>query len=156
MPGAYREHGPLGEHLRYVERAARRLARAIFAGMARWQGRLEHRQAYLGRIVDIGAEVFAMAASCVRATAERDTHPDGVELAAAFCEQARVRVDALFGALWHNSDRSDRRLARPRCQTCDDVFPVLSRCPGLTWKAGCRRAARLSETGLPFPQCSVS
>jgi len=80
--------------------------------MARWQGRLEHRQAYLGRIVDIGAEVFAMAASCVRATAERDTHPDGVELAAAFCEQARVRVDALFGALWHNSDRSDRRLAR--------------------------------------------
>ena len=63
-------------------------------------------------IVDIGAEVFAMAASCVRATAERDTHPDGVELAAAFCEQARVRVDALFGALWHNSDRSDRHLAR--------------------------------------------
>ena len=112
VPGAYREHGPLAEHLRYVERAARRLARATFAGMARWQGRLEHRQAYLGRIVDIGAELFAMAASCVRATAERDFHPDGVELAAAFCEQARVRVDALFGELWHNSDRSDRRLAR--------------------------------------------
>ncbi|MCG6567720.1 acyl-CoA dehydrogenase family protein [Tessaracoccus sp. ZS01] len=112
VPGSFREHGPLAEHLRYVERAARRLARGVFAGMARWQGRLEHRQAYLGRIVDIGAELFAMSASCVRATAEKENNPEGVELAGAFCEQARVRVDALFGALWHNSDRSDRHLAR--------------------------------------------
>ncbi|GAA4892067.1 acyl-CoA dehydrogenase family protein [Tessaracoccus lubricantis] len=112
VPGSFRGHGALAGHLRYVERAARRLARAVFAGMARWQGRLEYRQAYLARIVDIGAELFAMSASCVRATAEKDSNPDGVELAAAFCEQARVRVDALFDALWHNSDRSDRHLAR--------------------------------------------
>jgi hypothetical protein len=112
VPGAYRQFGPLAEHVRFVERSSRRLAAAIFAGMARWQGAMERRQAFLGRAVDIGAELFAMTACCVRAKAEASTDPTGVELADAFCEQARVRVEALFTALWHNSDASDRKLAR--------------------------------------------
>lgn len=112
VPGAYRDFGPLAEHVRYVERASRKLAASIFAGMARWQGRMERRQAFLGRVVDIGAELFAMTASCVRAKAEAKSDPTGLELADAFCQQARIRVDALFGALWHNSDASDRKLAK--------------------------------------------
>ncbi|GAB3817541.1 acyl-CoA dehydrogenase family protein [Tessaracoccus terricola] len=112
LPTSYLEFGRLAKHVRFMERASRRLARQVFAGMARWQGRLEHRQAYLGRAVDIGAELYAMAASCVRARAQQATHPDGVELADAFCRQARVRVDALFRALWRNSDTSDRKLAK--------------------------------------------
>ena len=112
MPGAYREFGPLAEHVRFVERSSRRLAASIFAGMVRWQGGMERRQAFLGRAVDIGAELFAMSASCVRARAEADADPAGVELADGFCTQARVRVDALFRALWHNSDAPDRALAR--------------------------------------------
>ena len=111
-PGAYADFGELAGHLRWVERASRRLARNIFAGMARWQGRLEHRQAFLGRAVDIGAELYAMAASCVRARAEREAHPEGVELADAFCGQARVRAEALFTALWRNTDATDRTLAK--------------------------------------------
>ena len=112
LPGSYVDFGLLADHVRYVERSSRRLARSIFAGMARWQGAMERRQAFLGRAVDIGAELFAMTACCVRAKAESDAHPEGVELADAFCRQARVRADALFTALWHNSDASDRSLAR--------------------------------------------
>jgi len=112
VPGSYHEFGPLAEHVRYLERSSRRLAASIFAGMARWQGALEHRQAFLGRAVDIGAELFAMTAACVRAKAEGPDRPESVELADAFCEQSRVRVDALFTALWHNSDASDRRFTR--------------------------------------------
>src|SRR5215472_10575920 len=52
-PRAYREFGPLAAHLRYVERASRKLARATFCGMARWQGGLERKQGFLGRIVHI-------------------------------------------------------------------------------------------------------
>src|SRR5712691_11136928 len=66
-PRAYSEFGPLAAHLRYVERASRKLARVTFYGMGRWQGRLERKQGFLGRIVDIGAELFAMSAVCVRA-----------------------------------------------------------------------------------------
>jgi hypothetical protein len=97
--------------LRYVERASRRLARSTFYAMSRWQGNLEYKQRFLGRIVDIGAELFAMTAACVRAQRDR---ADGtaVELAGAFCRQARVRAEQLFDQLWHNSDDSDRALAR--------------------------------------------
>jgi alkylation response protein AidB-like acyl-CoA dehydrogenase len=111
LPTSFTEFGSLAVHLRYVERASRRLARSTFYAMSRWQGKLEYRQRFLGRIVDIGAELFAMTAACVRA--QRDG-ADGtvVELADAFCSQARVRAERLFDELWHNSDDSDRALAR--------------------------------------------
>jgi alkylation response protein AidB-like acyl-CoA dehydrogenase len=117
-PGAYGEFGPLATHLRYVERASRKLARATFYGMARWQGRLEHKQGFLSRIVDIGAELFAMSAACVRAqldaTAASGTERGEVasELAGLFCAQARLRAEELFGQLWSNTDAADSALAR--------------------------------------------
>jgi alkylation response protein AidB-like acyl-CoA dehydrogenase len=111
LPTSFSEFGPLASHLRYVERASRRLARSTFYGMSRWQGKLEHKQRFLGRIVDIGAELFAMTAACVRAQRDR---ADGtaVALADAFCQQARVRAEQLFDGLWQNSDDSDVALAR--------------------------------------------
>jgi alkylation response protein AidB-like acyl-CoA dehydrogenase len=117
-PGAYGEFGPLAAHLRYVERASRKLARATFYGMARWQGRLEHKQGFLGRIVDIGAELFAMSAACVRAQLDAadagGTERGAVafELAGLFCAQARLRAEELFGQLWSNTDTADSALAR--------------------------------------------
>ncbi len=116
-PRSFAEFGPLAEHLRFVERGSRRLARSTFYGMARWQGRLEHKQGFLGRIVDIGAELFAMSAVCVRARMQlEDDGPEigaaAQELADAFCQQARLRVERLFDALWDNTDRGDERLAR--------------------------------------------
>ncbi len=117
-PGAYGEFGPLATYLRYVERASRKLARVTFYGMARWQGRLERKQGFLGRIVDIGAELFAMSAVCVRAqldaTAGRGTERGAVasELAGLFCAQARLRAEELFGQLWSNTDAADSALAR--------------------------------------------
>ena len=117
-PRAYNDFGPLATHLRYVERASRKLARVTFYGMARWQGRLEHKQRFLGRIVDIGAELFAISAACVRAqhdmAAATGTGRDATaaELAGLFCAQARLRAEELFGQLWRNTDSPDAALAR--------------------------------------------
>lgn len=115
-PRSYGEFGRLGKHLRFVERSSRRLARQTFYGMGRWQAKLEHKQAFLGRIVDIGAELFAMAACCSRAEMLLRTHPEhgatAFELAEAYCEQARVRVDEFFDQLWRNTDDGDHHLSR--------------------------------------------
>ncbi len=117
-PGAYGEFGPLAAHLRYVERASRKLARVTFYGMGRWQGRLERKQGFLGRIVDIGAELFAMSAVCVRAQLDAEVaagtrrRAPARELADAFCMHARLRAEALFGQLWTNTDAADSALAR--------------------------------------------
>jgi alkylation response protein AidB-like acyl-CoA dehydrogenase len=109
VPRAYGEFGPLAGHLRFVERASRRLARQTFYAMSRWQGRMERKQRFLARIVDIGAELFAISAACVKAAADGDR---AVALADAFAVQSRVRVDELFDRLWRNSDDSDLALAR--------------------------------------------
>jgi alkylation response protein AidB-like acyl-CoA dehydrogenase len=109
-PSSYREFGALAPHVRFVERSARKLARSTFYGMARWQGGLEHRQAFLGRIVDIGAELFAISAAVVRAEMLDD--PAARDLADLFARQSRRRVDALFRALWRNTDTRDVRAAR--------------------------------------------
>ncbi|MEY7973151.1 acyl-CoA dehydrogenase family protein, partial [Saccharomonospora xinjiangensis] len=114
-PGSFREFGALAPHLRFVERSARKLARATFYGMARWQARLQRRQGFLGRVVDIGAELFAMAATCVRAAALRGEDEEqgrtAERLADTFCRQSRLRVERLFDALWTNTDDEDRELA---------------------------------------------
>ncbi|HEV8054972.1 MAG TPA: acyl-CoA dehydrogenase family protein [Nocardioidaceae bacterium] len=115
VPSSYGEFGRLAKHLRYVERSSRKLARQTFYGMSRWQAKLEHRQGFLARIVDIGAELFAMAAVCSRAEMLRTEQPArgdaAYELADAFCAQSRVRVEELFERLWRNTDDVDQRIA---------------------------------------------
>ncbi|MEV4975639.1 acyl-CoA dehydrogenase family protein [Streptomyces scopuliridis] len=118
LPGSYAEFHPAGHpdlstHLRYVERSARKLARSTFYAMSRWQGRMETKQGFLGRIVDIGAELFAMSAACVRAELMRaggDHGREAYQLADVFCRQARIRVEELFTRLWSNTDDLDRKV----------------------------------------------
>ncbi|MCX2967551.1 MULTISPECIES: acyl-CoA dehydrogenase family protein [Streptomyces] len=115
LPHAYSDFGPLAEHLRYVERHSRRLARATFYAMSRWQGKMESKQGFLGRIVDIGAELFAMSAACVRAeklSQDNDHGREAHQLADAFCHQSRLRVEELFTRLWKNTDDLDHKVVR--------------------------------------------
>ena len=117
LPGSYTEFGALAGHLRYIERTARKLARSTFYAMSRWQGRMESKQGFLGRIVDIGAELFAMSASASRAAmlrqhGQEEQRTAAYQLADAFCRQSRIRIDELFGRLWTNTDDLDRKVVR--------------------------------------------
>jgi alkylation response protein AidB-like acyl-CoA dehydrogenase len=115
-PSSFSEFGPLAKHLRYVERGSRRLARQTFYGMGRYQAALEYRQAYLGRIVDIGAELFAIAAAVAYADTIGREHPErkqeAIELADLFAHQARHRADTLFHELWTNTDDENKAGAK--------------------------------------------
>lgn len=115
-PTSYAEFGVLATHLRFVERSSRKLARQTFYGMSRWQAKMEYRQAFLGRVVDIGAELFAIAAACSRAemlrTDDEARGRSAHQLADVFCQQSRLRVERLFTELWSNSDDADLRLAK--------------------------------------------
>ena len=110
-PGSYRELGELAKHLRYVERSSRKLARSTFYGISRWQAKTERKQAFLGRIVDIGAELFAIASAVVYANTIASEHSERAEeareLADLFSRQARRRAESLFGDLWSNDDADD-------------------------------------------------
>ena len=115
-PGSFSEFGDLAKHVRYVERHARKLARSIFYAMGRYQARLEQKGHLLGRIVDIGAELYAIACACVYADTIRREQPDrrreAMELADLFCGQARRRADRLFSELWANDDKAQYKAAQ--------------------------------------------
>ena len=102
------EFGDLAGHLRFVERMGRKLARQIFHGMVVYQGKLQNKQAFLFRLVDIANELFAMAATVSRVQAMRrrgQPHAaEAGELAELFCRDSRRRVAALFRDLWGNDD----------------------------------------------------
>jgi hypothetical protein len=112
---SYGRLGPLAGHLRFVERTSHRLALALFHSAVRHRTRLAYRQQLLGRLVDIGAELFAMVAACSKAhlMAQRQPEDDGPrEMAALFGRQSRRRIAAAFRTLRHNEDRQAYRLAQ--------------------------------------------
>jgi hypothetical protein len=115
-PSSYGQFGALAPYARYVERSSRKLARSTFYGMTRWQAALEYRQTFLGRIVDIGAELFAIASAVVYADTIGREHPErrdeARELAELFCAQAKRRAEVLFEALWANDDDLGRDAAK--------------------------------------------
>ncbi len=112
----YAAFGPLAKHVRYVDRNARRLARGVFHAMVRFGPKLEYRQAVLFRLVDVGAELFAMAATCARARwllrQDAATGKRAVALADLFCREARGRIQGKFKQLWRNADVAGYRVAQ--------------------------------------------
>lgn len=116
----YAEFGPLAKHLRYVDRASRKLARTLFHAIMRFGPGLEKRQAVLFRIVDIGAELFAMAATCSRAqTLHKSKNPEdrahgssARQLADLFCRGSRRRIKQLFGSVFRNDDTMTYKTAQ--------------------------------------------
>jgi hypothetical protein len=75
--------------------------------MIRFGPKLEKRQAVLGRLVEIGAELLAIAAACARAhqlVGQDPANQGPITLADLFSRQARRRVDERFAAVFHNDD----------------------------------------------------
>ena len=108
----YGEFGKLAKHVRYIDRTSRRLARVLFYAIVRFGARLEKKQTVLGRLVEIGAELFAMTAACARAqklvksksAEERANAARAVGLADVFCRIARRRVEDRIDRLFDNDD----------------------------------------------------
>jgi hypothetical protein len=111
----YGEFGPLATHLRFVDRTSRKLARATFHAMIRFGPKLEHRQAVLGRVVDVGAELFVMTTAVLRAQKLLKENPGDESprtLADLYCRHARRRIHQSFDALFDNDDVATYEVAQ--------------------------------------------
>jgi hypothetical protein len=107
----------LRRHLRYASRTSRRLARRLFQAMLVHGPKLDRQQVLLGRFVDIGTELFAIAATCSRAqalltTGDARRKRETLDLVDYFCRSARLRIERNFAGLRHNADRAGYRLAQ--------------------------------------------
>ncbi len=128
----------LAGHLAFARSGSRRLARSLFHSMVANGPALERRQATLARFVEIGTDLFAIAATISRAASRAKAGGDdggAIELADHFCRCARRRVDVAFRAVRSNDDRSGRHVAGGTLEgrygwleegilrSCDDAAP---------------------------------
>ncbi len=142
LPRTYNEFGSLAPHLRYIERSSRKLARSTFYGMARWQAGLEKRENFLGRIVDIGGELFAATAVCVRAERQRvDGHPEADAASNWPTPSASSR-----GCVWRSCSTPCGRTPTPRTVA---PRPAFSRVDTSGSSAACSIRARAPARGSP-------
>ncbi|HVS32533.1 MAG TPA: acyl-CoA dehydrogenase family protein [Thermoanaerobaculia bacterium] len=110
---SYGAFGKLSKHMAYVDRSSRRLARSIFHAMMRFQARLERKQMVLFRIVDIGTDLFAMAATISYATMlAKQGQKNAVDLADVFCHEARKRIEQNFSTLFDDYDEKAYRVVQ--------------------------------------------
>ncbi len=102
--------------LAYVAKTSRRLARTLFHAMVKHGPKLERKQLLLGRIVDIGTELFAIVATVLYADAliKRGDRPreELEKLAQCFVSDARNRIAGHFAALKHNNDSRNYALTQ--------------------------------------------
>jgi alkylation response protein AidB-like acyl-CoA dehydrogenase len=111
----YSDFGELAGHMRFVNRASRKLARSLFHAMIRFGPKLEKKQAVLFRLVEVGAELLAISAACSRAVmmAKKDPANRGpVRMADVFSRHSRRKVRQLFGSVFSNEDDRTYRLAQ--------------------------------------------
>ncbi len=102
-------------HVRFIEKTSHKLARSLFHAMAVHQQGLEKRQQILFRFVNIGTDLFAMAAACSRAASMTSRNPSDKgpeELADLFCREARIRIRREFRAQRENDDKMIYKLGR--------------------------------------------
>jgi alkylation response protein AidB-like acyl-CoA dehydrogenase len=108
----FSEYGPLASHMRFASRASRRLARSIFHGMLRFGPKLERKQAFLFRAVDVAMELFAISAAVTRATRTRGPEREQAQLVAAqFARMSQRRIDDVLRDMWSNDDDEKSELA---------------------------------------------
>lgn len=111
---SYKDLGKLDKYFRNIEHYSHRMSSELFKSMVKYRQKLEHKQLLLGRLMDIGTDLFVMAATCSYAVALNKQGENGespLELADYFCQLAQRRIDANFSALHDNDDKQTDKLA---------------------------------------------
>lgn len=126
----FKEMGRLGMHFSFIEKYTHKLAGSIFRAMAMYRQGLERKQMILKRLIDIGTDLFAMAATCSYAIMlkEKQKNDSSIELADYFCRMAERRIEHSFYSLSNNEDKQANEIAK---KTLENQFTWLEK--GIVW-----------------------
>ncbi len=108
------EAGELEPHFKFIEKASHEMAASLFEAMGKYKQHLEKKQLLLGRLMEIGTDLFAMACCCSYALHLYKKNPSDkspIELADYFCALAERRVKRRFHAIKHNDDKKGDKIA---------------------------------------------
>ncbi|MDP1834367.1 MAG: acyl-CoA dehydrogenase family protein [Chlamydiales bacterium] len=110
---SYDDLGDLAVHYKFISKTAPKLARTLVFYMAKYQQQLEHKQLLLGRLMEIGTDLFVMAATCSYAInqAKKLGNKDPIDLADFFCEVTSRDILQRFDSLTDNDDEAGNDIA---------------------------------------------
>jgi alkylation response protein AidB-like acyl-CoA dehydrogenase len=117
-------------HLVFISKYARKLARTMFHTMAKYQQKLEREQLIMANFVDVGTDLFCMAAvlSYTDALLETAEHKaDLQQVADLFCTDARDRIQANLKAVRRNHNGLYSRVSKDAMDgkfnwLCDGIY----------------------------------
>lgn len=108
-------HPHLANYLDEVGALSRKMARTLFHQMVRFGPKLEKRQVLLGRIADIGTDLFAVAATCIfaqKVIKDGESVEKVLMLVDDFHAQAMQRIRQNFRGIGDNADQHGYDLAQ--------------------------------------------
>jgi alkylation response protein AidB-like acyl-CoA dehydrogenase len=111
---SYKHFGKLKKHFIYIEKTSHRLAIALFHCMARHGKKIEQQQLLLNHIVEIGTDLFAMAAtlSHTHMLQTQSNSSSSLLLCEHFCDIAKERIEGHFQQLKKGKKSKHNELAK--------------------------------------------
>ena len=98
------------KHTRYIRNTSKKLARTLIHSMARYGPGLDKQQLLLGRLTEIGTELFVM--TCALLKAEQSADDGESALADAVFRNGKIRIKEKFAAIRNNNDQRNYKLGR--------------------------------------------
>ncbi|HOZ45580.1 MAG TPA: acyl-CoA dehydrogenase family protein [Candidatus Hydrogenedentes bacterium] len=102
------------KHLSFIANKSKKLARNLFFTMGRYQVKLEREQLVMACFVDIGTDLFAMAATLAHAESRLSRNPNDKavqDLADMFCQLCEKRIKDNFRDAWKNANKSINKVS---------------------------------------------
>jgi hypothetical protein len=98
------------ERSRYIRNTSKKLARALFHSMIRYGPGLDKQQLLLGRLTEIGTELFVI--TCALLKSEYSDDKDELELVDAIYRNGKIKIKEKFTAIRNNNDQRNYKLGR--------------------------------------------
>ena len=109
-------NGSLRKYLRYVSRTSKKLSRKLFHSMARYGPALDKQQMLLGRLTEIGTELFVISACALRIDSMIKDNPEKkaeyLELMDVVFSEAKIKIKNNFGGMSNNNDKKNYSFAK--------------------------------------------
>jgi alkylation response protein AidB-like acyl-CoA dehydrogenase len=109
-------NGSLRKYLRYVSRTSKKLSRKLFHSMAIYGPGLDKQHKLLGRLTEIGTELFVISACALRIDSmikdEPEKKAEYLELMDVVFNESKIRIKNNFYGMRNNNDKKNYSFAK--------------------------------------------
>ena len=109
-------NGSLRKYLRYVSRTSKKLSRKLFHSMAIYGPGLDKQHKLLGRLTEIGTELFVISACALRIDSMIKDNPEKkaeyLELMDVVFNESKIRIKNNFYSMRNNNDKKNYSFAK--------------------------------------------